>query len=246
MTSSNLIESDVRALLEAQDGNLVADYDKVVAAFDASARNAVVATRNSREMRKESWKKAVKKLDRKQLAKANRVFKGYLALVRRNAEITSVEELAPLTVVEARNLMEEILDLQDAEELLKARREAIKTRVNAALTEQFALEGEDFPEYVNGSIDVPELGHRFSREGAGRKDPELNEDALRGFLGEELWGKVTIETVIPAQIVTKVDFEALMREARKDKTILEHLRKSLKVGEWKPGRFNVRALQKKE
>jgi hypothetical protein len=241
--SNSLIENDLRTILATEDGNYVAQYEQVVAELD---KTAVVATRNSREMRKESWKKAVAKLDRKQLAKANRTFKGYLGLVRRNAELSAIEVPTVLNEIQAANLMEEALSLRDAQELLKGRWEEIKRLVFGSMTEQFSAEGEEFPDQVAGSIDIPELGFRFSREGCGRKDPELNEEALAGFLGTEVWDKVTIETIIPAQIVRKVNFEALMREARKDPSILEALRKSLKVGEWKTSRFNVRELQKKE
>lgn len=245
--SNDLIETDLRAILTAAgaegeyvSGDLVQAYETIVAEADRTER--ALASRNSREMRKEAWKKAMAKFDRHELAKANRVFTGFLKLVRRNVPITSVEEPTVLAATEAADLMEEFLDLMKAEEVLKARRELIKQRVNGSMTAQFAEDGEDFPDQINASIDVPEFSHRFAREGCGRKEPELDEGKLKSLIGDTLWNRVTTEVVIPAVVERKVDYQALMAEARKRPELLEHLRHSLKVGEWKSPRFVVRPL----
>lgn len=238
MTNS-LVEQDLHAILEAAGGSYVEQYEKVVAAAD---QDAVQASRTSRHARKERWKKAIAKLDRKDMKLARETFINFPKLIRRNAAIVDVDEPTRLAPEEARDLMEAFLEMMRVEEIAKATREQYKLRVSEAMTAQFAEEGEDYPEYVNASIDVPELGYRFSREGCGRKDPELDTDKLASLLGPSLWERVTTEEVIPAQVVRKVDFAALMEQARHNPVVLEHLRAALKVGQWKSPRFQVRPL----
>ncbi|QZE10493.1 hypothetical protein SEA_SCOOBYDOOBYDOO_176 [Mycobacterium phage ScoobyDoobyDoo] len=235
MTNS-LVEQDLKAVLAAAGGDYVQKYDAIVAAAD---NTAVEATKTSREMRKERWKKAIAKLDRKELATANKTFTGFMKLLRRNAPIVDVDEPTRLSEQEATDLMEAFLELQRVEEVAKATREQYKTRVMEAMTAQFAEEGEEFPEQVNASIDVPSLGYRFAREGCGRKDPELDEEKLAALLGDDLWERVSTEEVV---IKRHVSYEALMREAEKDSEILEHIRTALKVGQFKSPRFVVRPI----
>lgn len=233
--SNTLIESDVRAVLEAAGGNYVAAYEAIVDDAERIARTAQVTNRSARV---ERFKDAVAKLDRGTLARANAVFKGYLPLVRRNAALAA-DEPRQLSTVEAKDLMLEALSIKDAQDVLAARWETIKEHAFAHMTEQFAAEGDEFPEHTPGSIDVPELNHRFAREACGRKDPELNEEALKALVGERVWEQIVERQTV---VVEHVSIPRLMALASGQPALLEQLRRSLKVGEWKKPRLNVRAM----
>lgn len=236
-TAPAVSESDLKAVLARYGDQYIPAYEAIVAQVGEDNRSARITNRKARV---ERFKEAVSKRDRKQLAKANKLFTGYLRKVRANAELSeNMTEPRQLTMAEATSLMSEALDIKEGKDTFTAREEEIKRLVFDHLNELFAEDGEQFPELVNGSIDVPELGYRFSREGAGRKDPELNEKALRALVGEETWAKIsTRETVV----VEKVDLGALMAQASHNPSLLEDLRRSLKVGEDKLGRLNIRPL----
>lgn len=236
---SAIVETDLVRLLESHEGNYADAYKQLVA--DEQARALANASRSTVESRKSAWKVAVAKLDRQRLSKASTLLGKYVANVRRNAEITASDPHV-LDTGEAYDLMAELLDVKSIKEFVDARYEEIRRTVFASMTEDFAKQGEEYPEHVSGSIEVPELGKRFAREGTGRKDPQLDEDKLRKLLGDELWNQVTIEEVIPEQRVRKLDIDLLMQKARRAPSILEHLRSALKVGDWKSPRFVVRDI----
>lgn len=237
MTNTTVATADLAAVLASYGDDYLPAYEAIVKAADDAARSSKVTNRKARV---EAFKNAVAKRDRGQLAKANKLFTGYLRKVRANAELSeNMDEPRELTVPEARSLMDEFIDIKTAKDTLTAREEEIKRLTFDHLNEQFAKQGEESPHLVNGSIDVPELGYRFSREGAGRKDPKLNEKALAALVGPEVWAKIsTRETVV----VEKVDIGALMAEATRNPKLLADLEGSLQVGDETLGRLNLRAL----
>lgn len=239
MTTTNApAESDLRALLSTySDQDYLPAYEALKAQVAADSRSTKIVNRKSRI---EAFKAAVAKRDRTALAKANKVFQGYMRKVRANAELSeNMDEPRVLTLPEATSLMSEYLDIKAGEDHFTARREDIKRLVFDHLNEQFDALGEENPHLVNGSIDIPELGYRFSREGAGTGDAKLNEEALRAHVGEDLWAKISTKKTV---VEEKVDLGKLMAEAHHHPVLLEHLRSSLKVGDDKLGRLNHRPL----
>lgn len=235
MANTDLVETDVRTILAEAGGNYVAAYDRIVEAEDNQARSTHIVSRSARV---ERFKDAVATLDRGIMAKANRTFKSYLQLVRKNAPLITGEPHV-LTIPESETLMDEALAIKDAQDVLTARWETIKEHVFGHLDEQFAAEGDEAPHLVNGSLDVESRGHRFAREGAGRKEPKLDENALRALLPHEVWTRIVDVQVVRTETVS---IPKLMAEAQRDPSILEQLRRSLKVGEDKKARLNVRPL----
>jgi hypothetical protein len=233
--SNTLVETELRGMLEAAGGNYAAAYDTIVAAADTTTRTAQIVNRSTRV---ERFKEAVASSDRGVLARANKVFQGYLPLVRKNAALAA-DEPRQLSIVEAKNLMEEALSIAEARSVLDARWETIKEHAFGHMTESFAAEGDEYPEHTPGSIDVPELGKRFAREGCGRQEPELIEKALRALVGPKVWEAITDRETV---VVETVSIPKLMAMATGDPSLLEHLRRSLKVGEWKKPRLNVRDM----
>lgn len=100
-----------------------------------------------------------------------------------------------------------------------------------------AFGDDEFPEAVNGYIDVPELGKRFCREGAGRKEATFDMDALRELLGDELFDQVTIK-----KVEYKVDETALAKLGISKPGLLEQLRDVVKPGDWKSPRLMIRDI----
>lgn len=236
MTTNQIAETELRNLLASVDGNYVAAYDQLVG--EETRRKALAeAPRATLEHRRQVWRAAVAKLDRHLLARMNKTLRGYMTMVRRNAAITASDEPRILTDAEAHDLMVEHLDMKEIEVFVATRRDDIRRTVFGHLTESFAAAGEEDPENINGSIDVPELGKRFCREGTGRKDPEIDEDRLRELLGEDAWSLVTETEIIPAQEVTTLSIDKVMRLAQSDPGVLEKVRESLIIGAGK-----VRAL----
>jgi hypothetical protein len=237
MTKS-LAKTDLAALLAAADGSYVEAYNRLVAKVEAE----VIATsrRSTVADRKDRWSKALATMDRGVLAKINITMKGYLGQVRKQT-ITAAEEPRQITDEEATALMGEYLALRDIDEFLKVRREFMKQVIFTHLTESFAEDGEEFPEHLNGEIEVAELGHKFVRQGTGRKDPVLDEDALAEKLGDA-WDDVTEIEIIPEQITRRLSVERLMKVAETNPAILEQVRKALTVGEWKNPSFVVRPI----
>lgn len=236
---TDVVETELRTLLANSGGDYVKAYEKLVEA-EASKELAVIERSNS-EGRKGAWRTALAKKDRATLREAYDRLRGYVAKARSNAPIIT-QEPSVLTQSEARSLMEQFVDLRKIETMVKADREAIKERVIASMTESLAEQGEEFPEYVNASVDVPELGMKFCREGTGRKDPEINIIALRAALGEDLFNQVTTKQV---KTTYSVDIDRLMQQAADPASPigLEHIRKSLSVGDWKSPSFTARELK---
>lgn len=234
--TSNLVETDIRAILATADGNYVAAYDQIVGEVDKEQRSNQIVNRKARV---EAFKAGIAENPRKTIAAMNKLFTDLPKKVRKNAALSENDEPRQLTVVEASNLMDEILAIKKAKDDLTAREEEIKRLAFGHMTEQFAADGEDFPEHVNGSIDVPEHSHRFAREGAGRKDPSLDEKVLRSLVGDVVWAQISDREV---EITETVNIGKLMARAAHEPALLESVRRALKVGEWKSSRLNVRPL----
>lgn len=110
-------------------------------------------------------------------------------------------------------------------------------------TLDMAFEDEESPENTNGSIDVPELGKRFSREGAGRKDPKVDFDALRALVGDEVFELVTVEKVV---VTREINDAALAKFGLANPAVLEGLRDIVQPGDWKTPRLMVRDIPANE
>lgn len=142
-----------------------------------------------------------------------------------------------LSEPKATALMAELLDENDVAELLSVRKEMIREAVFAHLDE---VEGPN----TNGSIPVPELGKRFSREGAGTGAPQVDEQRLAALLGNR-WDDVCETVIIPpqeARIEQKLSVEKVLDLAQDDAEVLEALRTCLVPGKPRSAKFWVRDL----
>lgn len=147
-----------------------------------------------------------------------------------------------LTAEEAKGLMQEYLHVRQLRETLDAREKARKTTIIADIDERLMAEGVLDPEAHNGVLEVPELGYKFCKEGAGYSDPTLDEDKLRVLLGEEMWQKISTARLVPEHYEYDLDVEKLLDLAREDPGVMLVLEDSLKPGALKRPRLNVREM----
>jgi hypothetical protein len=238
MPDQALITNEVQSFLDTVGGDYVAAYNEIVA--DQERKVIARRTPSNAETRKAAYAKAVRLMDRKQLASMAKTVRNFLPLSKANAAVTA--QTGVLDEAEAEDLMVEVLEVKRLQEMAKSRYEEIRKRVFNSITEGLAEQGEKDPEIVAGYIEVPKLGLKFTREGGGFADPELQEEVLAALVGTEVWDKVTRVEVIPAQEVRTLDMDLFLQEARRKPALLEELRKALKVGEPKGFKFHQRAL----
>lgn len=242
MADNALISNEVQTYLDTVGGDYVAAYNQIV----ADQERKVIAKRipANAETRKAKYAAAVRNMDRKQLASMAKTVRNFLPLAKANSTITS--QTGVLDETEAEDLMVEVLEVKRLQEIAKSRYEEIRKRVFNSITEGLAEQGEKDPEVVPGYIEVPKLKLKFTREGGGFADPELQEDVLQALVGPDVWDKVTTVEVIPAQEVRTLDMDLFLQEARRKPALLEELRKALKVGEPKGFKFHQRAMEPEE
>lgn len=189
--------------------------------------------------RKEEWKKAVETFDVEELAKIEEKLSTYVDKIT----VPEIVEPRELTPEESKDLMSEFLSLRDILEFASSRKESIKSMVFASLTERYRELGEENPEIKPGTIEVPELGEKFCREGGGYSNPTLDQEKLKGLLSEEEAGEIFKEVEIPARVETVFDEDKLVELMSKKPELIEAVRSSLKPGKAKSVRFQVRKMK---
>lgn len=234
-----LVANPVEAYLEKFAGNYIAAYNDIVAEADKAA--LANHPRTNAELRKQAYQRALRVQDRKELKSIGQTLRGFLPLAKHTAEV--LNKGGDVTLEEAEDVMVLVLEAKRLKEIAESQILAARKRIFAAIDERLAADGVDFPEVNPGYIEIPNLGLKFTREGGGRKDPELDEAKLEALVGPEVWENVTNVELIPAQEVRNFDADLFLQEARKQPALLEKLREALIVGEFAPVRFNQRAME---
>lgn len=155
---------------------------------------------------------------------------------------------AELTHEQLVYLMRRHTDTKAIEELIKVVYGGLKRIIFEAITAKVARENpaEKFPEYVSDSIDIPEFGKRFCREGAGRMTPLIDQDELRRQLGEQLWERCCETVEVPAHTETKFSEVLLKAEILRDLTLMPKLTASLIPAGWKAGSYTTKPIKAKK
>ena len=206
---------------------------------------AITAGRTTVAQRKQQHLNAIQDNDEDRLNVLDSKFVTALDRIHEN-EI----DLTPgrmLSQEEAVGLMQEWLDQRDMAEFLAARLQMIKEAVSNHITAEKELEGVLDPEHQNGSIAVPEVGHRFAKERCGRKSSEVNTQRLQELLSDEEWEDVCDVVEVPRQIIPRhkeytFSPEKMMKLAQKDPKALSKLLECLEVGGWRNPVITVRPL----
>ena len=142
---------------------------------------------------------------------------------------------------QAFTLMKQALGRRDLNEFLDVCKDKIKEVFFGHLDEVLAAAGHAEPEAMNGSLEVPALGMKFCREGAGFGDPTINEGLLKDALGDR-WKEVYEEQLIPAKKVYSLNTEKLWQLVENDPAVMEIIRDCLNPGALKSARMVLRTL----
>ena len=185
--------------------------------------------------RREQLKKAIAEMDGDQIERAREVMTRYV-----DSMVTlDPEQAGVLTKAQSKSLMEEDILRREIADLVEARKETIKELVFNHITEVAAEAGAEDPETINSSIEVEELGRRFSREGAGYSAATFNLKALKEALGDD--ADAVIKTEV--KIVESVDEDALSSLLAGNPELIEKIRATLVPGKVKKGSFYNRPIK---
>ena len=230
----NLSPAEIVAVLAQHDATLVKD---LLAEVDVAS--AISKKGNNVELRKAGTRKA--------LAENNKIVQTQVAEAS-DVMLSRGQRLAAA----ADSIMENGLDTEQAFQAMQAYvsgklvvetqasiQDLVKSLVYRSMDLSMAEQGEEFPEQTNAVLDVPELGKRFSREGAGRKAATFDLEALRAAVGDEVFEKITAEKVV---VTREVDEAALTAAVLADPSLLETVRDAVVPGDWKTTRLIVRDI----
>lgn len=237
-----------KALSKSAIAKLIKQHeDKVVSGVvadilsQADRASAIEKTGNNVELRKAALRKA--------LAENNKV-----ALDEVEEALGMLVPLGQVLAAESESVMENGFDDENVvtamtaylkgkmvAETQSALQDLVKSMVFRAMDIAFA--DEEFPEHTNGEIHVPELGKKFCREGAGRKDPEFDMKKLAELVGPEMFSAITVEKVV---VTREVDENALSVAVLANPELMEQLRDAVAPGGWKSARLMVRDIPANE
>lgn len=230
----NLSPAEIAAVLAKHDATLVSDLLSQVDVASAISKKG-----NNVELRKAGTRKA--------LAENNKIVQTKVADAG-DVMLSRGQRLAAATD----SIMENGLDEEQAAQAMQAYvsgklvvetqgaiQDLVKSLVYRSMDLSMEEQGEEFPEQTNAILDVPELGKRFVREGAGRKPATFDIDALRAAVGDEVFEKITAEKVVVTRVV---DEAALTAAVLENPALLETVRDAVVPGDWKPTRLMVRDI----
>lgn len=185
--------------------------------------------------RREEWKKVIADLDSSRIEHVRDLMTRYVdSMVTLDSDETKTLEPA-----QRKALMEEDLMRREIGDLLESRKETIKGLVFQTIINEAAEAGADEPELVNGEVVVEELGHRFTREGAGYSSPTFNMKALKEALGDDAAKVVTVEY----KPVETINEEVLNSMLAGDPELIEKVRSAMVPGKPKNGSFYNRPIK---
>lgn len=232
--------------------SLLASLDGYVAQIVAEKEAEALATEkrgSNVETRKAALMTALVKANKKvkgssaDLAPAATAAKSLPAKSKAIAAFVESATETGLTEEQAVVLLDQMLDAKMVKELIDATYDAAKQAVFASMTLSAEESGEEFPEHTNMVLDVPELGKRFCREGAGRKPAGIDEAKLAELLGAEGWEAVTTEQTMVVRTIDEAKLAAMVVE---NPALLEQVRAAVVPGDWKTPRLMIRDIPANE
>ena len=199
-----------------------------------------VPTRSTIEIRKNEWQEVVESFDIEKLLAIQSEMDSFVDKMKviANRDSTDID----LTNEEAKSLMVEYLSSKNISEFLDARKSMVRTMVFKVIEERLRKDGVDDPENQSGEIEVPELGKRFCKEGAGYGDPTLDVAKLKELLGDKIQD-ITVVKIIPEKRVEEIDEDLLIELAQSDDSVMEAVKESLVAGKPKTPRLNIRPMK---
>lgn len=236
---ANIVESDIARLFRESGGGLEAFKalveEKIEKEVEKTSRMTIAD-------RKASHLEAIQQRDLEKIKEMKSVMKKFAGSVIKTDVLHPEDGI--LSDKQKVQLMEAYIAFQKVKEFAEVWNDECRQTVFDHVTAENEELGVEYPEFQNGSIEVPKLGKRFCKEGNGRKAPSIDEEALKKALGDKVWNQVQDEVFVPAKVERSLSIEKLMKAVEEDPSLLETVRESLVVGEWKTPRFQVRDLGK--
>lgn len=232
--NTTLTPAAITELLAQHDADLVANILRQV--DDAAA---AVKKGTNVELRKAAHRKALKDNNAIELERVDAAQERMLPQGQTLAEQSDQIMAAGLDVEQAVVAMQSYVDGKLIAETQTAIQELVKTLVFRSMDLAAAEQGEEYPEHTNMVLDVPELGKRFCREGAGRKPATVDFEALRAAISPELFDQITTKKV---EISYDLDQAALSAAVLETPGLLEIVRDAVVPGDWKSERLMVRDI----
>jgi hypothetical protein len=232
--SKSLSRTEIAAALAKHDATLVTDLLR-----QADIAAAAVKSGSNVELRKAAHVKALKEANAVELVRVAAAQDDILPLGSAIAAVSDEIMERGFNTDEALKAMDAFLKIKLASEAETSIQELVRTLVFRTMDLAAAEQGEDFPEHTNMSIDVPELGKRFVREGCGRKDASFDVDALQAALDPEVFAAITAEQVVVTRFV---DHDALAAAVLANPDLLETVREAVLPGGWKSARLMIRDI----
>lgn len=212
---------------------------------EESRRKVAADSRSTVAARKAKLRQALDSYDVDRLLELQATMTAFVDLVT-ETPFTAEGELV-LDGDRAATLMKRYLDQREINELVTVVKDLIREAVFAHFDAMGRAEGLEDPENHNGTLEVPEWGKKFCREGTGYQDPKFNEVRLEQLLGEQRWAQICTEEVIPEQVIPEhvernLSVEKALEMGRRDPEVMEILRDCLTPGAPKPPKLMVRDL----
>lgn len=220
-----------------ESGKIVA----LKALLEHTQRKAVKkVTRTTVALRKDQLARALAGQDDEKLEKVDAAASGLVEEFIANETI--ITGTGTLTPDEAKALMQEFLHAREVDEAIDARSKGRKIRVFDHMDAVLASSGVTDPQNHNATLEVPELGFKFCREGAGYKDPGLDVDLLQAVLGDEVWASICDEVEVPAHVEHTLNETKLLDLAHADDNVMLKLAECLTPGAEKTPKLVPREL----
>lgn len=232
---------DLQALLRS------GSFDGLLEAID-QADNVTREPRSTIAERQEALAEALATdLTGEKLIEMQETLSNYVDLLAK-AEVEFDGSGADLTPTQLSYLMRRDQDTRQIKELVEVVNKGLKRIIFEAITAKVAAANpkEPFPEYVSESIEVPDLGLRFCKEGAGRKTPLLDYQELRSQVGEEVWERCVLTVDVPAHTETHFSEDLFKAEMLKDPALMTKLQAALRPAGWSVGSYTVRKIKAKK
>jgi hypothetical protein len=138
-------------------------------------------------------------------------------------------------------LMSQCLGQRDIGEFVEVVRGKIKEIAFAHIDAALESDGVEDPANTNGYLEVPALGKKFCKEGAGFSDPSINEGELYGLLPEAVRDAVFVTKEV-VKVERQLDLQLLFAAVEADPNLMTAIASSLSEGSAKTPKLVVRDL----
>jgi hypothetical protein len=212
--------------------------------IDAAAEHAPAQTKSAKN-HKQEIANAIDQGDIDTLMALNDVMNTLMTKIVGNK--IDMDNLGEFTEEELESVMLEHINAETVKRLIDVRYSMRREAIFAHITEMNKKAGKSDPEHTPGEAPVVKLGKKFTREG-GKLKARLDEDKLRGILGEDTWLKISQEVEyapVEARVELELDETKLLSLVKTDPSVLEKMKDCIIPGGYGSSKLMLREISKK-